>query len=84
MWKTWNGKRRLWAKDYAPETILENTSAEFRNIFKKADLIISKGQGNYEGLNSIDKNIYFILMAKCDHVANHLGVRKGDFIVKKE
>jgi len=32
-------------------------------------------------LCGIDKNIYFILMAKCDHVAAHLGVRKGDFVV---
>lgn len=70
--------------DDAPGTVLENTSADFRNIFNKADLIISKGQGNYEGLNGCRKNIYFILMAKCEHVANHLGVRKGDFLVKKE
>jgi len=69
--------------DDAPGTILENTSDEFRGIFHKADLIISKGQGNYEGLNGCRENIYFILMAKCEHVANHLGVRKGDFLVKK-
>jgi hypothetical protein len=68
--------------DDSPGTILENTSTEFKNIFEKADLIISKGQGNYEGLNGINKNIYFILMTKCDHVANHLGVKKGDFVVK--
>jgi uncharacterized protein with ATP-grasp and redox domains len=69
--------------DDAPGTILENTSTEFMDIFEQADLVISKGQGNYEGLNSINNNIYFILMTKCDHVANHLGVRKGDFVVKK-
>jgi uncharacterized protein with ATP-grasp and redox domains len=57
------------------------TSPEFRDIFDRADLVISKGQGNYEGLSGIDKNIYFILMAKCDYVAAHLGVRKGDFVV---
>lgn len=69
--------------DDAPGTILENTSADFRHIFDRADLIISKGQGNYEGLNGITKNIFFILMTKCDHVANHLGVKKGDFVIKK-
>jgi uncharacterized protein with ATP-grasp and redox domains len=67
--------------DDAPGTILEMTSPEFRDIFDQADLVISKGQGNYEGLSGIDKNIYFILMAKCDYVAAHLGVRKGDFVV---
>jgi uncharacterized protein with ATP-grasp and redox domains len=67
--------------DDAPGTILENTSTEFRDIFNQSDLVIAKGQGNYEGLSSTDKNIFYILMAKCDHVANHLGVRKGDFLV---
>ncbi|HEX9970986.1 MAG TPA: ARMT1-like domain-containing protein [bacterium] len=69
--------------DDAPGTILENTSAELREIFEQADLIISKGQGNYEGLNANEKNIYFILMTKCEHVANHLRVKKGDFVVKQ-
>jgi len=69
--------------DDAPGTILESTSAEFRDIFDRADLVISKGQGNYEGLNGTDEKIYYILMTKCDHVANHLGVKKGDFVVKK-
>jgi len=67
--------------DDAPGTILAATSAEFRDIFDRADLVIAKGQGNFEGLCGIDKNIYFILMAKCDHVAGHLGVRKGDLVV---
>lgn len=69
--------------DVAPGTILESTSAEFRDIFAHADLIISKGQGNFEGLIASDKKIYFILMTKCDHVANHLGIKKGDFVVKQ-
>jgi uncharacterized protein with ATP-grasp and redox domains len=67
--------------DDAPGTILEATSAEFRDIFERADLVVAKGQGNFEGLYGIDKNIYYILMAKCDHVAAHLGVRKGDLVV---
>jgi hypothetical protein len=67
--------------DDTPGTILETTSPEFRDIFDRADLVIAKGQGNYEGLCGINKSVYFILMAKCDHVAAHLGVRKGDFVV---
>jgi len=70
--------------DDAPGTVLENTSFEFRQIFDRADLIISKGQGNYESLSGCGKNIYFLLMAKCEHVANHLGVHKGDFVVLAE
>ncbi|NOZ61152.1 MAG: DUF89 family protein [Calditrichaeota bacterium] len=69
--------------DDAPGTILPDTSAEFRKIFYDADLIISKGQGNFESLMNCQRPLYFILMAKCDHVAKILGVNKGDFIVKK-
>jgi uncharacterized protein with ATP-grasp and redox domains len=67
--------------DDAPGTILEAASPEFREVFDRADLVIAKGHGNFEGLYGIDKNIYYILMAKCDHVAAHLGVRKGDLVV---
>lgn len=68
--------------DDAPGTILESTSSEFRKIFESADMIISKGQGNFEGLSGNSKNIFFLLMVKCDHVASFIGVKKGDFVVK--
>lgn len=70
--------------DDAPGTILKYVSDEFKEIFNKADLIIAKGQGNFESLTGCNKDIYFILMAKCNHVANHLGVHKGDFLVLKD
>lgn len=69
--------------DNAPSTILENCSDEFKEIFNKADVIISKGQGNLEGLlGKTKKEIYFLLMVKCDVIANTLKVKKGDFVVK--
>jgi len=68
----------------APSTIIEKASKEFLNIFHRADLIISKGQGNLEGLINCTRNdLYFLLMVKCDVIARLLNVRKGDFIVKK-
>ncbi|OGI00127.1 MAG: hypothetical protein A2039_01815 [Candidatus Melainabacteria bacterium GWA2_34_9] len=69
--------------DDAPGTLLEFTSPEFKEIFDKADLIISKGQGNFEGLSEIkNKNIYFLLMIKCHIIANSVGLKNGDYIVK--
>jgi hypothetical protein len=67
----------------APSTLLEHCSAEFRELFDRADLIISKGQGNLEGLldNQTEREIYFLLMVKCDVVADVLGVPKGSFVV---
>ena len=56
-------------------TVIEKTSPVFRDVFYKADVIIAKGQGNYESLSEIDRNdIFFLFMAKCDAVASSLNV----------
>ncbi len=69
--------------DNVPGTFLNSVSKEFMEHFNNADLIISKGQGNFEGLSGItDKNIYFLLTVKCEQVARELGVKKGDCVVK--
>lgn len=68
----------------APSTILEHCSDEFLSVFNQADVIISKGQGNLEGLwESSNKNIFFLLMVKCDVIAEKLGVEKGNFVVTR-
>jgi uncharacterized protein with ATP-grasp and redox domains len=67
----------------APGTILESCSPSFRSRFDRADLIITKGQGNYETLNDIDKNIFFILKAKCPVIARDIGCEVGQMIFQK-
>ncbi len=68
----------------APSTILHQCSDDFLDIYNKADIIISKGQGNFEGLyNSTNDKIFFLLMVKCDVIAKHLNLKVGDFIVKR-
>ncbi|MBN1573492.1 MAG: DUF89 family protein [Deltaproteobacteria bacterium] len=66
-----------------PGADLKTASGEFRKIFEESDLIVSKGQGNFEVLEGEDKNIFFILKAKCDAVAEHLSVKKGSLILLK-
>lgn len=66
----------------APSTLMELCSSEFQDAFNKADLIISKGQGNFEGLmNSNNPKIFFLLIAKCNPMADLLNVKKGDMLV---
>ena len=65
-----------------PGTVLRHCSEEFRKVFSEADLIISKGQGNYETLSERDENIVFLLKIKCDVVAKDLNANLGDFILK--
>ncbi|MBN1392893.1 MAG: DUF89 family protein [Sedimentisphaerales bacterium] len=67
----------------APGTILESCSQDFRRRFDKADLVIAKGQGNYETLSEVDKNIFFILKAKCPVIARDLGCGVGEMILRR-
>jgi len=48
---------------------------------KKGDIILSKGQGNFELLDDL-KGIFFLLIVKCPVVAKYLNVNVGDFILK--
>lgn len=66
----------------APSTLLKNCSKAFLNEYKNADLIISKGQGNLEGvMNENDPRVFFLLMIKCDMMAEKLNIEKGSFVV---
>ncbi|MCK5852363.1 DUF89 family protein [bacterium] len=66
-----------------PGTVLQSCSESFKKIFSEADLIISKGQGNYETLSENKRNIFFLLKIKCDIVARDLNKSLGDFVVLK-
>ncbi len=56
-------------------TVIEKTSLVFKDVFYKADVIIAKGQGNYESLSEINRShIFFLFMAKCNVVASSLNV----------
>ena len=65
-----------------PGTILKFCSKQFLDFYKKADLIISKGQGNFEGLSDEKIPIFFLFRVKCRVVANDVGSKVGDIILK--
>ena len=67
----------------APATILAQCAPQVRQLYDSADMIIAKGQGNYESLSDEAANIFFFLRAKCPVVAVPLKVRVGDAILKK-
>jgi len=66
----------------APGTVLETCNAEFKKIYKNSKFVISKGQGNYEGLSDEKHLIFFLLKVKCWVIANDLGVKEGDIVLK--
>jgi uncharacterized protein with ATP-grasp and redox domains len=64
-------------------TVLSRTSSKFKEIYKSADVVIAKGQANYECLSEENKNIYFLLMTKCDVIANDIGTDEKKMICMK-
>jgi len=67
----------------APGTILDDCSERFVEHFHKADLIIAKGQGNYETLSEVNKDIYFLLKAKCPVIARDIGCPIGSLVLRR-
>ncbi len=67
----------------APGTILEDCSKGFLDRFNRADLIIAKGQGNFETLNDVDKNIFFLFKVKCRMVANKTNHPIGRLVIQQ-
>jgi damage-control phosphatase, subfamily I len=66
----------------ASSTIVRKSGKQFQEYFEKADLIISKGQGNLEGLLPLnDSRIFFLLMVKCNVISELLNVDKGSLVV---
>jgi uncharacterized protein with ATP-grasp and redox domains len=67
----------------APGTILEDCSETFLERYHTADVIISKGQGNYETLSRADGHIFFLLRVKCPVLARDMGCQVGEPVVKE-
>ena len=65
-----------------PGVILEDSSDEFRRCFAEADLIIAKGQGNFECLNTCAAPIAFLFLAKCPVVTRLLGAEMNSMQVR--
>ncbi len=67
-----------------PGVILRKANQNFLDVYDQADIILSKGQGNYEGLSDeADERVFFLFRAKCSIIARHVGVEEGSMIVKQ-
>ena len=68
-----------------PGTIMSRTTPEFQRLFHDADLVLAKGQGNFETLaEQPHKALFFLLRAKCRTVARALGVSRGSMVLKRQ
>jgi len=61
-----------------PGTLLNRCSKEVQGFFQEADLIISKGGGNFDTLDELPKKrkskISYLLLSKCRPYQEHFGV----------
>jgi uncharacterized protein with ATP-grasp and redox domains len=67
-----------------PGTWLEDCSAELVDRFNSADLVIAKGQGNYETLSDCKRALYFLFLVKCEVVSKELGLPSGSFVITRK
>lgn len=60
-----------------PGTLLRSCSDSFRKRFYQTDVVIAKGQGNYETLEHLNQRIFFLFKAKCNVMKLHIGCPVG-------
>ncbi|MBN2137749.1 MAG: DUF89 family protein [Sedimentisphaerales bacterium] len=65
----------------APGTIFEDCCEDFRRRFEGADMVIAKGQGNYETLSDVGREMFFLLQPKCRVLAEHLSSEIGSLVL---
>jgi len=67
----------------SPGIIFNQSTPEFLKLFNTSGLVISKGQGNFEGLSDCTRQVFFLLKAKCTIISSHLGIEEGAIILKE-
>ncbi len=74
------------SKTASPGTLMGKISRETASALKNADIVISKGQGNFEGiLGELQTDVYFVLMLKCKIIADIVpGGSVGDMVLMHE
>ncbi len=66
----------------APGTVLADCSEHFRRVFSESDIVVAKGQGNYETLSDVD-GVWFLLKVKCPVLASDIGCGVGELVVRQ-
>jgi uncharacterized protein with ATP-grasp and redox domains len=65
-------------------TCMELISDEARTLIHEADVVLSKGQGNFETLYGCGKNIFYIFLCKCEMFARRFGVPRFTGMLMRE
>lgn len=67
-----------------PGTYLPTCSQDFLDLFNQSDLILAKGQGNYETLSDqARRDIFFLMKIKCSPIEKEIGYSVGSIVLKR-
>lgn len=67
-----------------PGTVVKDVSAEAKAAIGQADVIISKGQGNFESLYGSGLNPYYLFLCKCELFVRRFGLKQYASVFAKE
>ncbi len=67
-----------------PGCLLNRCSPECLAEIERSDLVIAKGQGNYETLDELKQETFFLLKVKCQIIAGDIGAELGQFIFMRK
>ena len=65
-------------------TLLKKVSGEAYRAVTEADVVLAKGQGNYETLNGCGRPVYYLFMCKCAYFTNRFGVKLYEGVLARE
>ena len=68
----------------APGTVFKNLSDDAKQALTDADVIISKGQGNFESMVGEGFNPYYIFLCKCELFVRRFGLKQYEAVFIKE
>ncbi|WP_271629795.1 damage-control phosphatase ARMT1 family protein [Caldicellulosiruptor sp. DIB 104C] len=62
----------------------EFVSSQLKQLILNVDIVISKGQANFESLDEFEEiqdNIFYLLKIKCEYLAKKLNFKHGDLVL---
>lgn len=68
----------------AAGTVLGRLSAEAKTALSGADIILAKGQGNFESLYGEGLNPYYLFLCKCELFTHRFGMKRFSAVFGKE
>jgi len=68
---------------WSPGTVLHQASEDFQQLFARSELVLSKGQANYETMDEEGDKVFFLLRIKCPVLGRQIDAPRGSLVLKQ-